>query len=190
MNSSSTCDICDSTCLACINANTICLSCDSSLHRAISNNTCPCNDGFYENITCIACTSLCTRCSYTPFNQTYTCVACNSSLFMQVDLSQQACVCIGGYYNNSNACSKCIDGCSACTNGVSCDTCDAGNHWISNATDNTCQCANSFFLVMTNGSKSCSACHSTCLTCISSSSTCLSCDSSAHRSLTNSSCPC
>jgi hypothetical protein len=77
---------------------------------------------------------------------------------MQIDSIEQSCICQSAYFNNSVACLPCMFGCSACSNGNTCDTCNAGQNWMKNVSDNTCICANHFFLTTINTTKNCSSC--------------------------------
>lgn len=130
-NGTELCVACDYTCRTCSStAANACLSCDSSgLHRTLANSTCGCSYGYYENVTCFACVNNCIDCEYTVTNSSYTCKACNSTLHLQVDPSQQTCICSDGYYNNSGICSPCIVGCLICVDGSSCTTCNSSAHW-------------------------------------------------------------
>jgi hypothetical protein len=59
-NGTELCVACYYTCLTCTSTlSTSCLSCDSGLHRTISNSTCTCSYGYYENYTCFACLNSC-----------------------------------------------------------------------------------------------------------------------------------
>jgi hypothetical protein len=192
INSTKFCAACDATCFTCSNnLNTSCLSCNSALNREKVNSSCICSIGYYENVTCLSCLHNCSSCIFYQGNQTYQCLSCDNSSFLTLHSNQTTCVCSDGYYNNSGVCSKCMSGCLLCSTEITCDSCDLLQNWEKNTSDSTCNCANHFYQLTANSTTSCSACHSTCLTCSGSLSTsCLNCDSSIHRNMANSTCTC
>jgi proprotein convertase subtilisin/kexin type 5 len=167
------------------------LACNSSLFQVLSSNNsacAPCSAGYYENSTCLACINNCLECSFATASQVYTCTKCNVSLLLEVNSNNTACSCQKGYYDNSGVCTACVAGCLACTDGLTCNTCDSARNWQKNTTDGTCVCISSYFQV---NSTSCSPCQTGCLSCsLNPTLQCTQCNTSAHFALSTGSCIC
>lgn len=70
--------------------------------------------------------------------------------------------------------------CATCSDGISCDTCNAAKFRQDNGTTNLCSCLTGYYDDSVN--ELCPQCNLTCLTCINSF-TCSSCDSARMRTL-------
>jgi hypothetical protein len=169
-----------------------CLSCSSSAHRTLANNSCPCNTGYFDNAasTCLACSYTCATATCSAANAV-NCLTCNLAKF-RTQLANFTCGCIAGYYDNvtsTEQCALCLYSCYTCwgTNTL-CTGCQATNYRYLNTTDNTCACGAGYF---DSGVALCSKCYSTCSSCSGPLKTnCLSCDLSTGRSLVGSTCTC
>ncbi len=84
------CDFCDYSCLSCsYGGNDNCTSCPNATFRTLNNNTCYCDDGYYDNSVaiCSQCDSACLTCYTTSTN----CLSCDST--ENRVLSGSDCVC-------------------------------------------------------------------------------------------------
>ncbi|KAL4488465.1 hypothetical protein ABPG72_013033 [Tetrahymena utriculariae] len=193
------CNQCLSKCLECSQIG-VCTSCANGFY--LQNNSCQntCLQGFSDSSK-----NLCVDCHPT-------CVTC------QGPLATDCLTCISGYYLNSttNICQICDPGCYSCSSKQNCSqcnnnyflyqnycyqTCPNGTYPTQNnnisvclpCTDPACfQCSKSQCILCSPGYfiniGICSACDSTCKTCLNQPKTCTSCDQTKNLVLSNTSC--
>lgn len=123
------CSSCDYSCLTCQTASTTCTSCVSA--RLLTNASCPCKVGTYENIagnaSCAACDYRCLTCQGVSTN----CSSCSSSFNRLFDSENQKCPCASGFVDDGNTtCATvsltCTLPCITCSNSATnCTSCDA-----------------------------------------------------------------
>ncbi len=85
--------------------------------------------------------------------------------------------CPADYYNSNGVCYKCPVGCSSCSSGKNCTTCDTGLSLFSNSTHRTCECANGKYGVpnYSTDTLTCLNCNSNCQSCNYTATNCTSC---------------
>jgi hypothetical protein len=107
--STSTCIVCDYTCLNCTGAaNSTCTACDAT--RTLTSGQCPCSVGLYDSGV-----AACSTCDYT-------CLHCSGSISTCTDcvatrtLTSSTCPCNGGLYDpGASTCLACDYTCLNCT---------------------------------------------------------------------------
>ncbi|KAL4490865.1 hypothetical protein ABPG72_008601 [Tetrahymena utriculariae] len=174
------CMSCSNSCFNCINQSTFCTDCVSGfyLYNNSCVNPCPnnlviqgnmcqssCIQGFYLDFSsnkCLQCPSSCISC----FNQ-YQCYnGCQPNHYFLDGQCLQTCP--SGYFPVSGIfpqCQKCLQYCSACSNGTTCSSCISG-YFLDSATQTCLSCPY-------NCSQCTSQDPSTCTSCITKLSDCL-----------------
>lgn len=77
--------------------NNNCLTCLATENRNLSNSSCLCNNGYFDNNTaiCATCATFCVTCTT---SATY-CLSCNTAVHLRsIDITTHTCPCANGYY--------------------------------------------------------------------------------------------
>ena len=176
---------CKETCSSCDLNSNICLSCFKTsdfkyLYKGICGPTCPKGTSLNESsYICENCDSKCSECKT---NSIKNCTSCaNIHEFLIED--QGICVtqCPDGFYgqydilSNKNKCYPCTQPCVKCQSKDTCIECSGelftyNDNCISSCPEGT------FLSVDENNKKTCSKCHTNCLTCSNNSQHCTSCN--------------
>jgi hypothetical protein len=193
------CFPCAYSCYNCSQANSAssCTVCSVSDHRTLSNTSCLCDNGYYDNgvAVCAACNYRCLTCSSGPSTS---CLACSSTLFRTFNAATSECVCNTGYYEN-NTCMICQSNSVACTScsyntstsTFKCLTCDSSLFRTLDSVLSKCVCQIGYY---EDSTFTCQTCSIGCLICSYDgvNSICSSCDASLIRTMGsgNLSCDC
>ncbi|CAD8081203.1 unnamed protein product [Paramecium sonneborni] len=174
------CMKCHASCQECQNTTTNCISCNINktfrIDKSTINNTCPCQDGYYDdgmNMVCKLCHPQCNTCS------TFSvCTSCNI-IYGRIDKSNidKTCPCNDGFYddNINKQCQTCHYSCKTCIEkNTKCVTCNIISTERSKVLD-SCPCNSGYY---DTGSVTCSPCDFKCLTCKQTSTSCTSCPTS------------
>lgn len=136
------CASCHYSCTTCsASTSTSCLTCDSAnAYRSISGTSCLCLAGYFNNGTyiCAACSYKCLTCN----SSATTCLTCGGNRG-----ATPTCLANQGYYDDgiSSTCPICHYSCQNCSDGISCNVCNASNfRFLSNLTT-LCACMPRFF---------------------------------------------
>lgn len=172
-----TCLACHYTCAVCNgSSSSSCLYCTADAHRHYSNSThtCPCNDGYFDNLTsiqtCLACHPWCLLCT----NSTTTaCTSCASAYYLKIDVTTCYDVCPNRFWGRTSTmtCQACQAHAALCVNSTYSTACDIGFPLYRNRCLTVCP-TQSTFLDGTNNI--CVDCPTPCLTC-NSLIECLTC---------------
>jgi hypothetical protein len=175
-----------------------CLTCNTTAQRAFhaATNSCPCNNGFYDNaaLVCLQCNYTCSTCT-----NNRSCLTCNITRFRTINSLTGLCVCITGYYddNSTETCLACQATCLTCINSTNCTTCDSNRNRVlnhtanyANVSDYFCPCLYKHYSLGLNNS--CSPCHFSCSYCSGAEiKDCLYCNNASNRKLkTSGECQC
>lgn len=123
---------CHYTCAVCsAGTSTSCLYCTADAHRAFNSasKTCPCINGYFDNLTstetCLACHPWCTTCTN---STTSACTACAPAYFLKLDVTSCFQVCPTYFFGQVSTmkCKPCSSHCQSCLNATFCTLCDAG----------------------------------------------------------------
>ncbi|CAD8117276.1 unnamed protein product [Paramecium primaurelia] len=157
---------CLSPCNTCSGSSTNCQSCITGLNRHLNNQTCICDDSYFEDESCKPCKLPCKNCS-----SENTCLSCNDQL---IQILPQ-CNCQDGYFmDQSFQCQQCSHPCIKChIDSNSCLEC-ASTFNINNITK-ICYCLDGYYEDLNYNPSKCELCIGTCKTCKNSSTFCLSC---------------
>ncbi|KZT11145.1 uncharacterized protein LAESUDRAFT_670810 [Laetiporus sulphureus 93-53] len=201
LDSSGNCEICGLGCTECADGTGDCITCSSGFSRS-SDDATECNalqqttssgtvcpDGSFSNgTTCVTCSTSCQTCNGATSNDCIICASGSYKLNGSCVSTNSDGVCensvmIGN--NNKFECDSCPAKCTKCeiagfsaastTNEATCTDCVAG-YVLS---DGACveSCPSGTFLSPTDN-LTCTACDSSCSTCVGSSTFCLSCSDS------------
>ena len=111
------CLICDYTCTSCVGLVARCTTCSST--RILTNNSCPCQTGFFDsqtnNSACQPCDYTCLTC----FKISTSCTSCDNMTHRILDNINRKCLCGSGYKDNSTQ--ICITSAIICN--LTCMTC-------------------------------------------------------------------
>ncbi|CAD8081223.1 unnamed protein product [Paramecium sonneborni] len=174
------CMKCHASCQECQTIATFCLQCNTNktfrLDSSNINNTCPCQDGYYDdgmNTVCKLCHPQCNTCS-----QFQICTSCNIT-FGRIDKSSidKTCPCNDGFYddNINKQCQTCHYSCQTCIEkNNKCVTCNITGTYRSKGID-SCPCNAGYY---DDGDLICKVCHFKCATCTQTSTYCTSCPQS------------
>jgi proprotein convertase subtilisin/kexin type 5 len=197
---SKTCLPCDSSCLTCSGPlATNCISCDKAASQQmflnLSSGTCglTCSQNYYSGsggvYQCNQCDISCLKCSTA--NTNADCQSCNEAAGYNLALtSTTKCIlgCPQGQYliGSPKVCSSCDANCLTCqttaTNCLSCGLSGSSQMYLTLTATCSVTCPSKYF--PDSITKTCVACHSTCLSCSGSlASNCLTCDVSGTQQL-------
>ena len=163
------CIACDYTCTKCSGPG-VCTECDSSKNRAITNTSCPCQQGYYDNqvVQCATCPSTCLSCTAAGCTS---CAASNKRV-----LSNYSCPCVIGFFDLSSVCTVCDLTCVTCSGTyTTCTSCNASFYRALSGTQ--CNCLEGYYHANT---QVCLKCPYSCLTCTNSTD-CATCDATKGR---------
>jgi hypothetical protein len=170
LSTNNTCQPCnDPLCITCT-ASATCTVCAGN--ATLSGGSCACSNGFYRNgSVCLPCPSGCAICS-----SPTACTSClnnrnTSGLYTRSGINGN-CACLPGLFDVSTSpvCSLCSPSCATCAiNSTNCLSCNTAANFV--LSQNTCVCANGFYLLNNN----CVPCNPVCSTCAVSSVYCTSC---------------
>ncbi|CAD8123717.1 unnamed protein product [Paramecium sonneborni] len=194
---------CQPNCLQCLNYNA-CQLWDNSVElKYRTANACQ-SKKYYnkQEQKCLSCPATCLTCT-----SAQNCQSCVSTY----SLMRQGCSCLMNQYEANNQCYECPIGCNQCLSDTHCLECVIENKrvlqngqcvclegYYSEISNPVCQkCKSQLTCQCTSGtsydlsSNSCTACHSTCLTCFNTKiNGCLSCDLTKNRILKGLKCSC
>lgn len=167
------CTACHYSCGECTGTtSTTCTYCDTTAYRTLSGTSCICDTGYYDNsaYVCAACNYKCVTCTTSANN----CLTCGANRG-----AAPGCLCSQGFYDDgiSTPCIACNIVCQNCSNGTSCNVCNATNFRLLSSISPLCVCMNRYYDA---GVAACSACDPRCYTCLSST-VCLTCNATAYR---------
>ncbi|KAL4464823.1 hypothetical protein ABPG74_011384 [Tetrahymena malaccensis] len=160
-NSDWSCQLCDSTCYACVQNAQNCTSCTGIYY--FYNNQCitTCPDGFYKgsNNTCKKCDQSCKTCDN---GSNQDCLSCSPSFGYLKD--RQCISCPPQFYGDSNdqTCKPCNNSCFTCDGGNNTDCLSCTTNYLQ---DRQCkvQCNSGYWGNSTT--HTCDKCNKNCLTC-------------------------
>ena len=189
-NLTRTCERCNPECLTCQTSPALCTSCDASKNRVAGvdntgRQTCLCLPGFYSTPdgSCVQA-----NCNADPFcaeceQGLKLCIKCLSSQNRVIKLPESICVCMDGYYPNSNnTCVPCTAGCGICSSATVCSSCVALASPIGNG---GCSCpAKTYFTVSPDMVRYCAPCGPNCVSCVDAN-TCTTCATSYTKTADN-----
>lgn len=130
-----------------------CKTCSALAHRTIvtADNTCPCNDGYFDSATstqlCSTCDYSCKTCSSSATN----CTSCSSSNYRSLlagPSGTNSCPCNQYYFDKPTSnpiCEKCEFSCSSCIDSTQCTSCNATKFRVLGAA--YCDCLPGFYNV-------------------------------------------
>jgi cysteine-rich repeat protein len=181
----SSCDTCYYACMDCSMGNTAtaCTQCEAGLNRILVNNTCLCNDGYFDDWyspTCRACSAIdmnCQTCTYTKdllrTSSDYQTIFSLASWPIDIKPDYKCTLCKPAFFVNSSfLCESCpLSYCTLCANLTACQTCDSSVN-ATKYTDNLCYLCNVGNCVMCSSNDVCDQClpgfilsSGACLTC-------------------------
>lgn len=179
-NLTRTCELCNPECLTCATSPALCTSCDPKKNRVQGTDsqgrqTCLCPPGFYSTPdgSCVQ-----SNCNADPFcseceQGLKLCIKCLASKNRVIKLPESICVCMDGYYpDTNNTCQPCKTGCGICRSATNCTSCVA---LATPNNDGSCSCPNNtYFTISADGVRYCAACGPNCRVC-SDANTCTTC---------------
>ena len=170
---------------------TSCVTCNSADFRTLSNNLCPCNEGYYPNpngsSVCVLCSTQHTGCATcTQISGSFSCLSCLSG-FAWTGTACISCsinMCLNYTYNGTGClCSVCQTGTARFGSplGVSCATCVKSNCLAGAFIGSVCSCTQCAVGYAISGADcvTCATVMPNCLQC-TSNTTCTGCDTANY----------
>ncbi|EAS04000.3 EGF-like domain protein (macronuclear) [Tetrahymena thermophila SB210] len=172
-----------------------CLSCDPDNYRYLSNGSCLCKTGYYDDgnsPVCQKCQQSCLSCI-----QPNICKTCDSVQKRILDPISLTCICQDGTFENANkVCQACDLSCQTCINNTNtgCTSCQSSYQRafkliLSNPYSGSCNCIDGYYQSPNN--QVCLPCHYSCYSCQGPLQTdCIKCQISRTYNIATSLCSC